>query len=48
MVYGTLPSYDICVYEILSNYFHLLKSYAVDMQRNDTYGQTDGWREGNT
>jgi len=30
MVHGTLPSYSIYVYEVSSNHFHLLKSYAVD------------------
>jgi len=32
MVHCTLPSYDIYlyVYEVSSNYFHLLKRYAVD------------------
>jgi len=28
MVHGTLPSYDIYVYEVSLNYFHLLQSYA--------------------
>jgi len=40
MVHGTLSSYDIIyVYEVSSNYFHLLKSYALDKEML----QTDGW-----
>jgi len=43
MVHGTLPSYDIHVYvhEVSSNYFNLLKNYAVDKEMLCTDGLTD-------
>jgi len=42
IVHGTMPGNDIYVYEVSSNYFHLLKSYAVDKEMLRTDGRTDG------
>jgi len=46
MVNSTQPSNYICLYEVSSNYFHLVKSYAVDMEKEML--RTDGRTEGNT